>query len=277
MAGNYVDAERDYMSGMKYKDIATKYGVSINTVKSWKQRYGWAKNKKRVHTKLKKACTQNIDTADGTLETLENDELSIEHQMFCIYYIRSFNATQSYLKVYGCSYEVANVKGPMLTAKPHIKKEIMRLKEVKRQQIIASEEDIVELHMRMAFSDISNYLQFGQKEIPFFIEDTPIMDPDTGKQKSININYVDLKESDKADTQLIQEVKQGKEGVTIKLADKQKSLDWLDKYFLLNPMDKHKVEFDNRKMELMEKEADIKMQAAGKITDGDIVRIVEDI
>lgn len=52
---NYELAENDYMSGMKYKDIAEKYNVTINTVKSWKQRYKW--NKKGVHTK-EKECTQ---------------------------------------------------------------------------------------------------------------------------------------------------------------------------------------------------------------------------
>lgn len=38
---NYERAEQDYMGGMKYKDIAEKYGTTINTVKSWKKRYGW--------------------------------------------------------------------------------------------------------------------------------------------------------------------------------------------------------------------------------------------
>ena len=33
-AKNHELAEADYMSGMKYKDIAEKHGVSINTVKS---------------------------------------------------------------------------------------------------------------------------------------------------------------------------------------------------------------------------------------------------
>lgn len=55
-AQNYVLAEKDYMSGMKYKDIAEKYGVTLNTVKSWKVRYGWTK--KGVHTKSEKVCTQ---------------------------------------------------------------------------------------------------------------------------------------------------------------------------------------------------------------------------
>lgn len=52
-------AEADYMSGMKYKEIAEKYGVTINTVKSWKTRYQWSRgDKKGVHTKMKKVCTQ---------------------------------------------------------------------------------------------------------------------------------------------------------------------------------------------------------------------------
>ena len=52
-------AEADYISGMKYKEIAEKYGVTINTVKSWKTRYQWSRgDKKGVHTKKKKVCAQ---------------------------------------------------------------------------------------------------------------------------------------------------------------------------------------------------------------------------
>lgn len=58
-APNYELALLDYQTGMKYKDIAEKYGVAINTVKSWKTRYQWSKdNKKGVHTKSEKVCTQ---------------------------------------------------------------------------------------------------------------------------------------------------------------------------------------------------------------------------
>ncbi|MFD3445595.1 helix-turn-helix domain-containing protein [Microbacteriaceae bacterium 4G12] len=56
MAGKCVLAEKDYVKGMKYKDTAEKYNVSINTVKLWKKRYGWNRDKgapikKSVHTK----------------------------------------------------------------------------------------------------------------------------------------------------------------------------------------------------------------------------------
>lgn len=41
---NYIEqAHEDYVNGMKYKDIAEKYDVSINTVKSWKRRYDWSR------------------------------------------------------------------------------------------------------------------------------------------------------------------------------------------------------------------------------------------
>lgn len=39
-------ARKDYEAGMKYKDIATKHDVSINTVKSWQRRYNWTRIKK---------------------------------------------------------------------------------------------------------------------------------------------------------------------------------------------------------------------------------------
>ncbi|NBJ69027.1 MULTISPECIES: phage terminase small subunit-related protein [Clostridia] len=45
MEARHKKAEIDYNNGMKYKDIAKKYGVSINTVKSWKRRHGWERNK----------------------------------------------------------------------------------------------------------------------------------------------------------------------------------------------------------------------------------------
>jgi phage terminase small subunit len=242
---NYERAEQDYMGGMKYKDIAEKYGTTINTVKSWKKRYGW--NRKEGAPKSKKVCTQKGKGApkavapidDGTKETLQNNELTPEQQMFCIYYSRTFNATQSYLNAYGCSYEVANAKGPLLVVKDSIHREIERLKEIKRQQIVAGTDDIVELQMRIAFADIGNYMSFGQKEIE---------DPETGIEYMIST--VDLKESTNTDTQIIQEVKRGKDGVSIKLADRQKAIDWLTMFFEMNPTDKHRKEFDKHKLDL---------------------------
>ena len=242
---NYEKAEQDYMAGMKYKDIAEKYGTTINTVKSWKKRYSWSREE-GAH-KIEKVCTQKSKGApkkeapidDGTKATLQNDDLTPEQQMFCIYYSRTFNATQSYLNAYGCSYDVANAKGPLLVVKDSIHREIERLKEIKRQQIVAGADDIVELQMRIAFADIGNYVSFGQKEVTDIETDETYM-----------VSVVDLKESKNTDTQLIQEVKRGKDGVSVKLADKQKAIDWLSRYFLVHPDDKYKAEFDKKRAEV---------------------------
>ena len=58
----YEKAYDDYIAGMKYKDIASKYDVSENTVKSWRKRYGWTRNctpkkecnKTKVQSKINK-------------------------------------------------------------------------------------------------------------------------------------------------------------------------------------------------------------------------------
>lgn len=59
-------AEKDYLAGMKYKDIAEKYEVSINTVKSWRQRNGWSRSPdKKGAPKSKKGAPLNNQYAKG--------------------------------------------------------------------------------------------------------------------------------------------------------------------------------------------------------------------
>lgn len=56
MKNQKEEARRDYIKGMKYKDIAEKYKVTLNTVKSWKTRYKWSRD--GVHTKEEGAHTK---------------------------------------------------------------------------------------------------------------------------------------------------------------------------------------------------------------------------
>jgi Putative ATPase subunit of terminase (gpP-like). len=63
-------AYQDYLKGMKYKEIAEKYGVTINTVKSWKTRYKWSRDgvhtkEKGVHTKRKRGAPYGNKNALG--------------------------------------------------------------------------------------------------------------------------------------------------------------------------------------------------------------------
>ncbi|NGP59994.1 hypothetical protein FLT15_17775 [Paenibacillus thiaminolyticus] len=78
---------------------------------------------------------------------------------------------------------------------------------------------------------MSEYVEFGQQDVPMFTEDgEPINDPETGEQMTYKRNFVAFKNSEEVDGTLISEVKQGKDGVSIKLHDKMKALEKLGKY-----------------------------------------------
>lgn len=235
-----------YKQGMKLVDIAAQLDCSPATVRTWKNRNKWdeggsetfqtkRETKRNVSTKKKKV---EISVEDGTRETLQNDALTPEQQMFCIYYSRTFNAAQSYQKAYGCTYESALRAGPRLLGNVVVREEIERLKEIKRQQIVASADDIVELQMRIAFGDIGMALGFGQ-------DDMELKDGST-----VKVNVMRLKESDQVDTQLIQSVIEGKGGVSITMKDSQKAIDWLTKYFLMHPESKYRAEYERKRAEV---------------------------
>ena len=195
-------AEKDYMSGMKYKDIADKYGVSINTVKSWKKRYNW--ERKKGCTQNKKGCTQKKlekkAVADEVKQVIQNTDLTDKQQLFCIYYIRCFNATKAYQKAYGCDYTTAMVNGSQLLRNPKVKDEILRLKQDRLNREFLSEFDIFQKYMDIAFADINDFVD-------------------------ISAGFVTAK--DGIDGTIVSEVSNTQSGVKIKLADRMKALQWL--------------------------------------------------
>ena len=68
---DYEKAHIDYISGMKYKDIAQKYGVKENTVKSWKRRYNWSRK-----NALKKVCKDASVQSLGNIEEIKEDMIN---------------------------------------------------------------------------------------------------------------------------------------------------------------------------------------------------------
>lgn len=50
------DAYRDWKDGMKYREIAEKYGVSAGTVKSWASRYWKVQDAEKMQPKSEKGC-----------------------------------------------------------------------------------------------------------------------------------------------------------------------------------------------------------------------------
>ncbi|WP_294172373.1 PBSX family phage terminase large subunit [uncultured Clostridium sp.] len=245
-----------YQKGYKLVDIAKELDIPVGTIRSWKNRYKWScdegcdesatlqkdnKNKCNVaKEKNNKKSNEKEPIAEEVKEVLENTELTDKQRLFCIYYIKHFNATKAYKEVYECDYKSATVSGPRLLGKVSIKKEIQRLtKECLEEEEVEAKllnKRLFEMYMKIAFADIGDYLRFGQEEEKVWniSEDgsfKPSIDPETGEQKVRKYNVINLNESSEVDTSIISEVSEGKDGVKVKLLDKMKALEWLDKHY----------------------------------------------
>ncbi|MCY7805163.1 phage terminase small subunit [Bacillus spizizenii] len=87
MVEKHIKAYKDYVKGMKYKDLAEKYGVSVNTIKSWKQRHGWqrkkgAPSKKSVHTKKVGAPLGNKNALGNKGGAPQRNQNAVTHGFF---------------------------------------------------------------------------------------------------------------------------------------------------------------------------------------------------
>lgn len=223
-----------YQKGYKLVDIAKELDIPVGTIRSWKNRYHWDcdnsatlqkkdKNKCNVaNKKVNKKSSKKEPITDEVKEVLGNTELTEKQRLFCIYYIEDFNATKAYKKAYGCSYDTAKVEGCKSLKKPNIKKEIDRItKECLEEQEVEAKllnKRLFETYMKIAFADINDYLEYGNEEVE-------------GELGLYIKNYINIKHSFEVDGTLISEISQGKDGIKIKLQDKMKALDWIDKHY----------------------------------------------
>lgn len=237
----YLDSKGE----IKLVDIAATLNIKDSQVRKWKSQDKWDEelkgalpisksnvtNTKRNNRNEKKRNTKET-IVEEVKEVLRNTELNDKQRLFCIYYIKYFNATKAYKKAYGCSYETAMVNGFNLLRNAKIESEIEKLKQHKLNRLMLSEEDIFQRYIDIAFSDIGDYLSFKRVRKNKWYkneegEDIPIINPDTGEQDFYEYNVVELNDSKELDTSILQEVSEGKDGVKIKLQDKMKALQWI--------------------------------------------------
>ena len=162
---------------------------------------------------------------------IENAVLSDKQRLFCIYYIRCFNATRAYQKAYGVDYTTAASIGYRLLEKDGVKEEITRLKKNRLNREMLSEEDIFQKYLDIAFADITDYIEFGSEDVPVLSKYGPVQvkDEETGEKRQLmkRENVVRFKSSAEVDGTILSEVKQGKDEASIKLSDRMKALQWL--------------------------------------------------
>ena len=203
-------------------DIAKQLNAPEGTIIGWKKKDKWDSNLNgtfQTNTERSEPKKNTVKAGKSLVESvMANDALTEKQRLFCVYYAKCFNATKAYQKAYGCGYETAGSNGYALLQKTAITEEIKRLKQHRLNQAMLEPGDIFQKYMDIAFADMTDFVSFGQEEVQVTSAFGPVKDV---------VNVVKLHPSETVDGTLITEIKQGKDGVGLKLADRMKALDWL--------------------------------------------------
>ncbi len=154
------------------------------------------------------------------------EDLNDREIAFCEYYIHDYNIKVSAIKA-GFAPRSANIQGIKLRNKDEINDYIawLKLKVYKKANVTAL--DILNFYAKAAHSDMSDYVTVE------------------------NGRKLKLKSLEQVDGQLIQEITQNANGVSIKLIPKMEALKRLEAYMDSNPYDwQRKIE--ERKLEILE-------------------------
>lgn len=220
-------AKAMYLDGKKLVEIASQLNLPEGTVRRWKCTHKWdsERSDKKASVRKKKVVEEEVE------QVINNPDLTDKQRLFCLHYVRCFNATKAYQKAYGVDYLTANAHGYEMLSNVVIKEEIHRLKQNRLSREMLSEHDIFQKYMDIAFADITDYVEFGRDKVQVMSAFGPVevKDPATGEKTPLmrEVNIVRFRESSMIDGTLITEVKQGKDGASIKLADRMKALNWL--------------------------------------------------
>ena len=84
-----------------------------------------------------------------------------------------------------------------------------------------------------------------------------MLNPDTGEPVTKKVNKMHLADSDSVDTSVIQEIKQGKDGISIKLLDKYKALDSLKEFFAWKNKEERDIEVSNSFIDALKESSNV--------------------
>ena len=143
------------------REIANILGISEKTVSGWKVKDKWnsklngvlQKDERSTPKEKKRSNKKKEPIAKEVEEVIENGDLTDKQRLFCLYYIKTYNATRSYQRAYNCSYDVANVEGFKNLVKPSIREEILQLKKIRMQTDFMDANDVVRKYQEIAFTD----------------------------------------------------------------------------------------------------------------------------
>lgn len=188
-------------------EIASQLSISPGTVRGWKSKESWdsklngafQKNTERSKRSDNKNNEYKKVIAEEVKQVVSNPELTDKQRLFCLYYVRYFNATKSAVKA-GYSSDTAMEQGYQLLQKTSVRDEIQRLKQNRLNRELLSEDDIFQKYIDIAFADMNDFAEISEGMVHV---------------------KTDL------DGTILSELSDTANGVKVKLADRMKALQWL--------------------------------------------------
>ena len=173
------------------------------------------------------------EVTDTVIETLSSLGLTAKQQDFVLYYLDSGNVRQSYLKAFPhTDKKLASVYGSKMLDKDSIKSAMVKMRKILAKTYDINAGQYVNHLIEVANADIGDYIQFSEDEIPELDEaGNQKFNADTGEPVVRKVNKMHLTNSSSVDTKSIVSIKQGKDGISIQLADKDKAWEKLAKFF----------------------------------------------
>lgn len=270
---NWIEIQKEWeTSKITLAALAEKHDVKLGTLKSRKSREKWSRDatKKKDATKTKRMQPKREEIEP----VVESENLTEKQRLFCIHYIKYFNATKAYQKAYECAYSTAMVEGHRHLRNPKISAEIDRMKEEQTNGLKLGVRDILQKYIDIAFADITDFITFGTHEVVQKDEHTgELLTNEHGEPLTDYVTQIHLVDSENVDGTILTEVKEGRDGISVKLADKMKALEMLSKYFdLLSENDKKRLQEEKLKADAAKAMAEV--ERISKDTGDDIEEII---
>lgn len=215
------------------KVLSRRGKVPQTVIRQWMREEKWA-------AKVKEDPDDKIVLSDETKDFIsshaEDYGLSEAEEIFCYHFAKTRNATASAIKA-GYSSSFSHDKAYKLLQREDIQNFLHDIRSQICQEMFLDTMDIVSMYAKIAFADMTDYVTFGPRGVV-------------------------LRKSDSVDGQLICKVKEGRDGVSIELADKMRALDKLSNYLGVTPQDL----LDKAKLDLARDQAGMEEDNSIQIT-----------
>lgn len=169
---NWGDIRKEFEStDSSIADLAVKYDLKLPTIKSRKQRHGWAK----IASPIQKGAfkSKNVHPAKDAakmpilheVEVIMNGDINHREKLFIINYIENKNATQAAIKA-GYSEKTAHQTGYELLKKPEIRAIVEEALEAQLYSYGMNKYRLVQEYLRIGYFDPRKLFYEDGKPIP---------------------------------------------------------------------------------------------------------------